>query len=1104
MPIFFIQKEKNSLKIFIFLINLFVISAIYGDIYSDRMLVYIDNSITNFQVDENTGRTNLEELNQKLDDLDAEKIRQWLPNARPTDRDGDIYLNRYYVIELSSSRIDILTLVKDVELLSSIRFSETMGINRLDYIPNDPYWNQEWHMQNIEADHAFDLWDIDGGEIPGQMSDGEMVVGIVDNALDWDHPDLINNIWQNLGEDADGDGVVIVQSGSTWIFDPDDENGVDDDNDGYTDNFIGWDVAFNDNDPVPPNNNYTHGTQVAGCVSASTNNGTGIASTGWSVKLMGINSTNDPGFVTHGYNGILAAAQMGADVINCSWGSPGGGNQSVINTAYNTYGCIIVASAGNGGDDGNTNFGMHNPSGLNHVISVSATGPGDNFGCWATAGETVDLCAPGESVYTTNIGGGYSSVWGTSFSSPITAGAVALLWSKFPTADQEWVEDRIINSTDTFSDMTGSCQGTSLEGMLGSGRLNINKALTAGIFPSLSIQDVNYQNDTDGDGVFNPGEQVKVKLVIANGEGWADAENVIATLTTEDDRIAILDNSIAFDNPIPAGNSSFTLIDHFLLFSLSNAQLGNVPCTVHIQAGASEPYYEIDFDISVSLSLNQYGFPVAGVSIKSSPLIADLDNNSLGEIYFGGEDDNMYGYMIAGFPLTGFPFEAGDKIQSSPAAGDVDGDGNNEIVFGSYDGKLYILGTNGNQELAYLQSGFIIGAPALGDLDGDTDLEIVFTTQNNSSGKLYAIHHNGENVDGFPVDLDEKMVVGAAIGDLEGDGFLDIVVTTYEDNIYAINSDGSIKPGFPYVASHRFKSPATLVDLDGDNDLEIVAGNDDGILYILHHDGTVMTTYDVGDDIRGGISVADINDDGSNELLFVGYDDKIHVWNPTTESELDGWPYDMGTNALSCPVTADLDNDGDLEIVTAMKSGTIYIFHHDGSIYNNFPYTVAGNIETTPAIGNLDSDDDLEIVFGTTSGLEVIDIKSESGERDSWKLHRGNMMRTGLYNVTLTSVQPKDQIVPDKFYVSQNYPNPFNPSTTIEIQLAETNNLIVSIFDVTGRLINTLVSNKLEAGLYSVDWNGKDQNGRLVPTGVYIMKVVSGKNNHNQKIAFVK
>ena len=1091
---------KKNIILFTFLF----LNAIYGDYYTDRMLVYIDNSISDFQVDENTGRSNLEELNQKMDDISAFKISQWLPNARPTDRDGDIYLNRYYVIEFNSPRMDLQARVKEVETLPSIRTAETITINRPTYTPNDSYWTQQWYMTNIEADHAFDLWDIDGGDIPGQMSEGEMVVGIVDNALDWDHPDLVGNLWQNLGEDADGDGVVIIQSGNTWIFDPGDENGVDDDGDGYTDNFIGWDVSFNDNDPVPPNSQYDHGTPVAGCVSAVTNNNSGIASVGWSVKLMGINSTNDPGYVTHGYNGILAAAQMGANVINCSWGGPGGGNQSVINTAYNTYGCIIVASAGNGGSDGNTNFDFHQPSGLNNVISVTATGTGDNFNCWATAGETVDLCAPGESIMTTSIGGSYGSAWGTSFSSPITAGAVALLWSKFPNWDQGMVVDRIISSTDEFSDMTASCQGTSLEGMLGSGRLNIYKALTSGVNPSLSIQDVNYQNDTDGDGVFNPGEQVKIKLVIANDEGWADAENVVATLSTDDDRLVIIDDVITFDDPIPAGNSSFTLIDHFLVYATQDAQLGNISCNVHLQAGTSEPYYEINEGITVSLSLNQYGFPVTGMSIKSSPLIADLDNNSYSEIYFGSEDDNVYSYMIAGVPVSGFPFETDDKVQSSPAAGDVDLDGENELVFGSYDGKLYIVSTNGNQELAYSQSGFIIGAPALGDLDGDGDLEVVFTTQSGTSGQLYAIHHTGNNVSGFPVDVDEKMVVGAALGDLEGDGSLDIVIATYEDHIYAVNNDGTIKDGFPFVASHRFKSAATLVDLDGDNDLEIVAGNDDGILYILHHDGSTMATYDVGDDIRGGVSVADINDDGSHELLFVGYDDHIHVWNPATGTELDGWPYDMGNNALSCPVTADLDNDGDLEIVTAMKSGTIYIFHHDGTLFNNFPSTVAGNIESTPAIGRLDNDDDYEIVFGTTSGLQVIDIKVEMGERFSWKMHRGNLERTGFYDMSLTAIESKDNVLPQEFTVSQNYPNPFNPSTTVDIHLPESNNLIVSIYDISGRLISTLVNDNLEAGSYSVQWHGKNDTGRLIPTGVYFLRVNYGEQIRTQKVAFVK
>ena len=101
------------MKKIIFLLSLYIFSTIYGEIYTDRILVYIDNSVTNFQIDENTGRTNLDELNQKLDDLSVDKIQQWLPYARPTDRDGDIYLNRYYVIELSSPRMDILNLVKE-------------------------------------------------------------------------------------------------------------------------------------------------------------------------------------------------------------------------------------------------------------------------------------------------------------------------------------------------------------------------------------------------------------------------------------------------------------------------------------------------------------------------------------------------------------------------------------------------------------------------------------------------------------------------------------------------------------------------------------------------------------------------------------------------------------------------------------------------------------------------------------------------------------------------------------------------------------------------------------------------------------------------------
>jgi hypothetical protein len=1093
---------KKTFTILYFLL----IGVLFSDNYSDRLLIYIDNSVQNFQIDETSGQTNIEEINKEMDKVDALSISKWLPYARPTDRDGDIYLNRYCVVMLSSSRSDIGYVISSFDLLESVRSSEVMAIMKPTYVPNDTRWNQQYGMALIEADLAYDLWDIDGGELPGYVEGDEIVVAITDLGLEYDHSDLVGNVWQNLGEDADGDGVVLVQSGNTWIFDPGDENGIDDDEDGYEDNFIGWDVSNNDNDPMPENNSYDHGTNVAGCVSASTNNNNGVASVGWSVKLMGMNNSDDGQYITDGAQSILTAAQMGADVINMSWGSMSscGGYQSVVNNAYNTYGSILVGSAGNGGDDGNTNFDPHSPSGCSNVISVSAVGSNDNFGCWATAGTTVDLCAPGESVWTTNLNNSYGSYWGTSFSSPITAGAVALLWSRFPSADQDWIVNQIISTTDEFSDMTGSCQGVSLEGMLGTGRLNIYKALTAGVYPSLFIDDINYLNDSDGDGVFNPGEQVKVKLVIGNEVGWADAENVVATISSDDDRIAFIDNSITFNNTIPAGGSSFTLIDHFLVFAFDDAALGDIPCTVHIQAGLEEPYYTIDIDIDLKLSLDQYGFPIEGMVVKSSPLISDVDGNSIGEIYFGSDNGNLYGYTIAGYPQYGFPFSAGDNIRSSVAVGDVDNDGVTEIVFGSYNGKLFVLSPFGSEKMTYTQSGYIIGSPALVDLDGDEDLEIIFTTQSGADGMVYAIHHDGNDVDGFPADISEKMMVGAAVGDIDNDGVYDIVVCTWDDHVYAIDASGNTKSGFPFTSTNRFNAPPTLVDIDGDGYLEIIAGNDNGLLHILNHDGTEMASFNTGDDIRGGISVADLNDDGSLELLFVGYDDMIHVWNPLDGEELEGWPIDMDYNSLTEPVTADLDNDGDLEVVTAMKNGMVYVLHHDGTPFFGFPTNLGGNIESSPAIGDLDGDGDYEIAFGTTQGLQVFDIKTDKGSRESWMLHRGSLDRSGLYSMTLLSTDDLDDITPENFYVSPNYPNPFNPSTQIDIYTDQKSDLTVNIFDATGRLVNVLINKNLEAGTYSIKWEGNNRQGLSMPTGVYFIQVLSGTEVSTQKIVLIK
>ena len=110
------------------------------------------------------------------------------------------------------------------------------------------------------------------------------MVAINDLPLMWYHPDLIDNVWQNIGEDADGDGVVFEYLNDEWVLDPDDINNIDDDGDGYTDNLIGWN-AHSDTNDLSVNTGLNHGTNVAGCVSSMTNNQSELLG-GFTINLM--------------------------------------------------------------------------------------------------------------------------------------------------------------------------------------------------------------------------------------------------------------------------------------------------------------------------------------------------------------------------------------------------------------------------------------------------------------------------------------------------------------------------------------------------------------------------------------------------------------------------------------------------------------------------------------------------------------------------------------------------------------------------------------------------------------------------------------------------
>ena len=178
--------------------------------------------------------------------------------------------------------------------------------------PNDPLYFQQWYLNKIQAALA---WNIHKGE----DGDSVIILSITDTGCRYVHPDIAQNVWNNIGEDFDGDGKTFEWNGSAWIFDPGDINNIDEDGNGFVDDLIGWNFDNDDKYPVDGNG---HGTLVSGIAGATTNNNLGVASISYNLKIMPVKALNDQsgGINSSAYNSLIYSAENGADVINCSWG----------------------------------------------------------------------------------------------------------------------------------------------------------------------------------------------------------------------------------------------------------------------------------------------------------------------------------------------------------------------------------------------------------------------------------------------------------------------------------------------------------------------------------------------------------------------------------------------------------------------------------------------------------------------------------------------------------------------------------------------------------------------------------------------------------------
>lgn len=348
-------------------------------------------------------------------------------------------LNATLLIEFENAQL-VHQMIEEIEKSRFVSLVEKVPYIEKFLTPNDTRFNEQWHLQKINAQAAFNYYSV-GSNI---------IIAIVDDALDRTHPDLAPNLWQNPGEIAG--------------------NLIDDDGNGYVDDINGWDVVNNSANINPPDESYDHGTHVAGIASGATNNGRGIASIGFSCKLMGIkaSSNTNSNSIPGGYNGILYAANMGAHIINMSWGGATSSqtSQSVIEFAL-SKGCILVSSAGNG----NTTAESY-PAAYSGVISVANTNTSDTKAGSSHYGTWVKISAPGTAILSTLPFGRYGNLSGTSMASPMVAGLLGLMKSFNPGMPNQQLINCLYSSADNIN-----AANPDFIGLLGAGRINAEKAM---------------------------------------------------------------------------------------------------------------------------------------------------------------------------------------------------------------------------------------------------------------------------------------------------------------------------------------------------------------------------------------------------------------------------------------------------------------------------------------------------------------------------------------------------------------------------------------------------------------------------------------------------